>query len=698
MKILIICTAHNSLSQRVYLDLLPSHEVTVEYALSADTMIAAAELAKPNLIICPFLTTMVPKEVYTRYLTLIVHPGPPGDAGPSALDWVLMGHDGDADAETVLKEEKWSAKGRSHWGVTVLQAIEEFDAGPVWAFEQFPVNIDDQEVTKSSLYQGDVTRAAMKACAAAIERIVSAADAIASAETDETARWALIGPHLKASPEFRNASVTTEQPFQGGPTHPLPLLAAKQRDFDIKRHSAQTISRRIRASDSQPGCLSSLFKPSLYIYGGVIEDGEHLATVTAEPGAIIGTRNDAVCIKTVDGKGIWITHARRIKKKTDADLWPKLPAVPLLVELGILDAKNLPQLLPSLAADFSKATHSTFQEVYVEYETLASGQRVAYLTCNFYNGAMSTTQCYQTSAAMRSILATHTESSPLSAVVLLGGKRYFSNGVHLNVIEAADDPALESWANINAINDIVLLILDDFAAKGITTVSALRGNAAAGGVALAAAADLVIAGENVVLNPAYRALGLYGSEYHSVSYYGRTGQETGRHLLRDMLPISTQRAKQIGLVDVVLPGHGEALNQSIREHVNATISSDEKMGQWKQKLDLSASALARARMQELGEMSKDFWSARSVRYHSRRHDFVRKTKATKTPLRFAQHRRKAGELDEEESDAFDLVETFASAEGNTQKRTLGESVDQSKMMPPDEKRSLGTVFSCYYNA
>src|SRR5258708_823440 len=104
MKILFLCTAHNSLSQRLFLALSPSHDVTVEYALSDELMISATELSHPDLIICPFLTARVPREIYSNYLTLIIHPGPPGDVGPSALDWVLMGDDGSVeDASKLLK-------------------------------------------------------------------------------------------------------------------------------------------------------------------------------------------------------------------------------------------------------------------------------------------------------------------------------------------------------------------------------------------------------------------------------------------------------------------------------------------------------------------------------------------------------------------------------------------------------------------
>ncbi|KAK6005734.1 hypothetical protein QM012_007376 [Aureobasidium pullulans] len=707
MKILLLCTAHNSLSQRLYLTLTLKHEVTVEYALSSDTMVEAASLAHPHLIICPFLTSPVPAEVYTKYMTLIVHPGPPGDGGPSALDFMLMGEDGtDDDLDRVIAKDLWSEHGRSHWGVTVLQAIAQYDAGPVWAWEQFKVNIDDHTITKSKLYRGDVTRAALIACSTAIKRVKLAARQARSTNAGDADDWECINPDLKTKPEYGIASASTGEPFLGGHTCPLPLLKAANRGFDVERHGAVMISRLIRASDSQPGCLTKNFSPNIYVYGGLIEDGEHMLTIDVKPGAFIGVRNDAVCFKTLDGKGIWITHGRRVKRKTDPTLWPKVPAISLFADVGIVDPNNLPQLLPSLPRDFARLDYPTFQEIFVEYDEIETGQRIAYLTFDFYNGAMSTNQCRQMCAALRSILETHKEPNPLSAVVLLGGT-YFSNGIHLNVIESSPDPAHESWTNINAIDDVILLVLRDFAIRGIITIAALRGNAAAGGVALAAAADLVLAGEHVVMNPAYRTLGLFGSEYHTITYYGRVGYDIGNHLLRDMLPVSAQHAKDIGLVDVVLPGYGKSLDKAIHEHVSEIVTTGQKPGQWKRKLDLSLTALATARMQELGEMAKDFWSARSIRYHSRRSDFVRKVKATKTPLRFARHRRKAGELDEEESDSFDLIETFAMLLRQTQEQAMQQTIEQLKMqarrastpgtVDEKEKRQLDMLFSCYYN-
>ena len=62
----------------------------------------------------------------------------------------------------------------------------------------------------------------------------------------------------------------------------------------------------------------------------------------------------------------------------------------------------------------------------------------------------------------------------------------------------ARSPAEESWANINAIDDVVQAII---ATQDRFTVSALRGNAGAGGVFLALAADEVWMAKHVVANP-----------------------------------------------------------------------------------------------------------------------------------------------------------------------------------------------------
>src|SRR5689334_281167 len=115
LRILFLVSAHNGLSQRALVALRDlGHAVTVAEVESADQMQAAVRAHEPELIVCPFLKKMIPESIWARHRCLIVHPGPPGDRGPSSLDWAIH-------------------LGRPRWGVTVLQANGEADAGRILA-------------------------------------------------------------------------------------------------------------------------------------------------------------------------------------------------------------------------------------------------------------------------------------------------------------------------------------------------------------------------------------------------------------------------------------------------------------------------------------------------------------------------------------------------------------------------------------
>ena len=389
-------------------------------------------------------------------------------------------------------------------------------------------------------------------------------------------------------------------------------------------------------------------------------------------------RDEVICVATSDGKGVWITHVRRPKGK-DPALWPKVPATSCLAELGILSEARIQSLRWPSTCDWSPASWSTYQEIWVDFDIDRNRNKTAYLYFDFYNGAMSTDQCSRLIDAMNYIVSESTAKSPVRAIAFMGGS-YFSNGIALNVIEAAADPAYESWLNINRIDDVVHYILQDLPARGILSIAAVRGNAAAGGVALATACDFVIAGSDVVLNPAYRAIGLSGSEYHTVSYVGRCGKVNATKILRAMTPLSPLQAQRMGLIDYIFPGTGEQLEDYIRSHISMLLQpACLKRGIWKAKVDLSPSALSRARATELSEMGKDFWSARSIRYHGRRFEFVRKVKPLETPLRFAKHRREhdGSRVDVEETDEFDDVEHYTkSAEAHLLARLREQILDE----------------------
>ncbi len=120
LRILFMVSAHNSLSQRALVALTDlGHEVSVAVVDSGAAMESAVERHAPELVVCPFLKQIIPESVWGSHRCLIVHPGPKGDRGPSSLDWAIE-------------------LGMAEWGVTVLEATGEVDAGGVWAEPELP--------------------------------------------------------------------------------------------------------------------------------------------------------------------------------------------------------------------------------------------------------------------------------------------------------------------------------------------------------------------------------------------------------------------------------------------------------------------------------------------------------------------------------------------------------------------------------
>jgi putative two-component system hydrogenase maturation factor HypX/HoxX len=161
----------------------------------------------------------------------------------------------------------------------------------------------------------------------------------------------------------------------------------------------------------------------------------------------------------VDG-AVWIPQLRR-RRAPGGPATCKLPATLALRE-SLAGVPEVPA--PRTPAPGRR----TYQEI-----SYRESNGVGYLEFSLPGGAMSTDQCRRLLDAYR-----HAQARPVRVVVLGGPRDFFSNGIHLNVIEAADDPAEESWRNINAIDDLVEAILTT---TDRLTVAAVAGNAAAGG-------------------------------------------------------------------------------------------------------------------------------------------------------------------------------------------------------------------------
>ncbi|HEY9609904.1 hydrogenase maturation protein [Allocoleopsis sp.] len=468
------------------------------------------------------------------------------------------------------------------WGVTALQATGEMDAGDIWS----SVNFKMPSRSKSSVYRTEVAEAAIQAILETIERFESGH---------------FIPEPLDYSREDVKGCLR-------------PYMKQEVRGIDWASDSASTIVKKIRAADSQPGVLDTIDGEAYYLYGAHQED-----TLKGTPGEIIAQQHGAICRATVDG-AVWISHLKQ--KKRGEQSFFKLPAAMVLSE----SLKDIPELTRSLKLS---STCKTYKEIWYEEKN-----DVGYLHFDFYNGAMSADQCNRLKTAFLNV-CTH----PTKVIVLMGGQDFWSNGIHLNMIEASENPADESWRNINAMNDLVLSILT---ATTHLVLAAMQGNAAAGGVMLALAADQVYARRGIVLNPHYKRMGLYGSEYWTYSLPKRVGHKKALELTNNCLPMSTKVAQEIGLID-------DCFGQSIvsfRQQIEAIAQGMAQSPDYEHRLALKremrltderCKPLEDYRKEELEQMKLNFYSSEQS-YHVARRNFVYKITPSETPLHLAKHR------------------------------------------------------------
>ncbi|AVH55111.1 MULTISPECIES: hydrogenase maturation protein [Streptomyces] len=569
MDILLVVSAFNSLSQRVYAELSDlGHQVDVVLAPHGPEAVrAAVRELRPELIIAPMLKTALPEDVWREHTCLVVHPGPPGDRGPSSLDWAIAAEAPD-------------------WGVTVLQAEAAMDAGDIWAAESFAVS----PVGKSDLYRNEVSDAASAAVLMAVRRYSDGA--------------------FKPRPQRDPAVRVVWRDF----------FRQERRRIDWANDTTETVLRKLRGADSQPGVLDELMGRELFLHGGHPED-----ELRGRPGDVLATRAGAICRATRDG-AVWIPELR--PRKNSGDPAPfRRPAASVL-------ASFLAQPGAASPAECSRSGDrpSWLPEATVALELprdrrtwtdIRYRQRgdIGFLTFSFPGGAMSTDHCRRLLAAYRYAL-----TRPTSVLVLGGARDFFSNGIHLNVIEAAADPAAESWANLKAIDDLVEAVL---CTTDRLVVAALGGNAAAGGLMLALAADQVWCRAGAVLNPHYRRMGLYGSEFWTYTLPRRAGAETALRLTTEALPVSAGTAARDGLVDRLVPVAARDFAAEVERMAAALLDAPEDLRRRiaakaaTRRADEEERPLAEYRRAELARMRATFFDPHAP-YHALRSAFVRK--------------------------------------------------------------------------
>lgn len=578
LRILLLCHSFNSLSQRLFAELRArGHQLSVELDIADSVTEEAVAMARPDLVLAPFLKRRIPASVWQRVPCFVVHPGPPGDQGPSALDWAVRDR-------------------RPHWGVTVLQADGGFDAGPVWAHAAF----DMRPATKGSLYRREVTRAALQATLEAVARFAGGE---------------------REAPQLALPTPTWN-----------PAMKQSDRAIEWSHDDTAAVLAKLRCADGQPGVLDALWGQACYLGDAHEASAATLAEFAGRaPGELLAVRDGALLRRTVDG-GVWLGQARLADPPGTAPGQGHFKQV--AAELFATEAAALPQRPAPLVRPDDEWAELRYTEHGPE------GARVGCLSFDFCNGAMGTERCERLRASLLEV-----RERPTQVLLLMGGEGFFSNGIDLNRIEAAahrpgDSAADESWRNIQAMDDVALAVLET---TDRLTVSVMRGNAGAGGVFLALAADQVWAHESVVLNPHYKNMGnLYGSEYWTYLLPRRLGEAGARELMAGRLPLRAADALRMGLIDACDEGPREGWETRAIECALALAGSynhSEQVAakQARRAADEAHCPLARYREQELARMHRNFYGF-DPSYHVARHHFVHKLPHAWTPRHLATHR------------------------------------------------------------
>ena len=111
-------------------------------------MLDAVRPGAPDLIVAPMLTRAIPEAIWRRHVCLVVHPGPPGDRGPSCAG---LGHPGGAAA---LGRDRAAGRGRPRRRTDLGRGTSSPCAGSA----------------RAALYSHEVTEAAVRALREAVAR------------------------------------------------------------------------------------------------------------------------------------------------------------------------------------------------------------------------------------------------------------------------------------------------------------------------------------------------------------------------------------------------------------------------------------------------------------------------------------------------------------------------------------------------
>ncbi|HZD37975.1 MAG TPA: enoyl-CoA hydratase-related protein [Actinomycetes bacterium] len=459
-------------------------------------------------------------------------------------------------------------EGAPTWGVTMVRAEpasrpEDLDCGNVGAWRVFAM---PEGWTMAEIYAQHVVPLAVGCAREILDRMA----------TDP----AYVGVALAS---------TYGRSVAGGHR---PALRQERLAFRWDDHP-DDILRKVRAAAF--GVRTELAGQPVNVYDAHPHDGQ---SIRFRPGEPIAHRDGAVLVGTGDDRAIWIGHAK--VRTTDGAPAVKLPAMRAL-------RPRLWGVAHSDLAIEALAVPRSYQVVRYRRE----GQ-VGWVHAAPYNGAASTAFCRRLLAALR-----YAAEQDTTAIAVVGGKAAWNNGIHLGVIETADNPRAEAWENIQRIDDVAEFVFNLSRGRaGVrpqTTVAVLGASAGAGGAVLSACFDVVLARRSVNLSYHYATMGLRGSELRSLVLPLRAGREAAERLLAECLPTSPSSAFRLGLVDAIGPDDPAAFDRWAAEvaiHLAADPPDPPRFAD-----------TAPHRHQELVDMWQDIFEDRHG-FHARRRRFL----------------------------------------------------------------------------
>jgi putative two-component system hydrogenase maturation factor HypX/HoxX len=419
-------------------------------------------------------------------------------------------------------------EGARAWGLTMVRAEPsaspvDLDSGNVGAWREFPMPAD---ATVAEVYAQRATPAAVACAREILDR-------------------------MAADPAYAGTALEARDVAPGGRYRPL--LRQSRLAFSWDRHP-DDILRRVHAAPL--GVRTELAGRPVNVF----DAHRHAVRDTHfRPGAIVAHRDGAVLVGAGYGGAVWVGHTK--VRQDHGGRGVKLPAVRAVRDRlrGVSERVLHPDRRPG-----APSTHQV-----IRYRR---SWDVGWIHAAPYNGAASTAFCDRLLAALRYAAVQDTR-----VVAVTGGRTAWSNGIHLGVIEAADDPRAEAWANIQRIDDVAETVFGLSRGHGPhrpqTTVAVVGASAGAGGAVLSACFDVVLARASINLNYHYASMGLSGSELRSLVLPRRAGTEAAERLLAACLPTTPAAAQRLGLVDAVGPDDPAAFDRWAREHV-AAIAAD----------------------------------------------------------------------------------------------------------------------------